>query len=43
MQAEIILKAGRVIDPASGTEDILDVSISGNKILQLGKNIEAAE
>ena len=41
MQADVILKAGRVIDPASATDDILDVAISGNKVLQVGKNLEA--
>ena len=29
---DLVLKGGRVIDPASGTDAILDVAISGGKI-----------
>ena len=41
MQADLILKNGRVIDPASGTDDVLDVAVSGEKIIMVGKGLQA--
>ncbi len=38
----ILIKNGRFIDPASGTDDKLDVFISENKIKDIGKNLSAA-
>jgi len=35
----ILIKNGRVIDPASGTDDRLDIVISENKIKDIGKNL----
>ena len=37
----LLIKNGRVIDPASGTDGILDVLIDGGKILELRKQIAA--
>ncbi len=39
---DILLKGGRVIDPASGTDTTADVLIKGGKIAQAGKDIKAA-
>ena len=38
----IVIKNGRLIDPASGTDDSLDLAISGGKIENIGKNIKAS-
>jgi dihydroorotase len=38
----IVIKNGRVIDPASGTDDKLDIVISENKINDIGKNLSPA-
>jgi len=38
----ILIKNGRVIDPASGTDDKLDIVISENKIADIAKNIKPA-
>jgi dihydroorotase len=39
---DILLKGGRVIDPASGTDAAADILIKGGKIAQAGKDIKAA-
>ncbi len=36
----ILIKNGRVIDPESKTDEVLDVLIDGNKIVEIKKNIE---
>ncbi|MCP4767694.1 MAG: amidohydrolase/deacetylase family metallohydrolase [Gammaproteobacteria bacterium] len=41
MQANLILKGGRVIDPASNTDEILDVAVGGSKISGVAKDIKA--
>lgn len=38
----ILIKNGRVIDPASGTDDKLDIVISENKIKDIAKNLSPA-
>ncbi len=38
----ILIKNGRVIDPANKIDDILDILIEGNKIAQVAKNIKIA-
>jgi dihydroorotase len=38
---EIVLKGGRVIDPASGTDAILDIAILGGKIAAVGADLPA--
>ncbi len=35
----LLIKGGRVVDPASATDEILDIFIQGEKIVELGKNI----
>lgn len=35
----ILIKNGRVVDPFSKTDEILDISIENNKIKEIGKNI----
>ena len=39
---DILLKGGRMIDPANGTDTTADILISGGKIAQAGKDIKAA-
>jgi dihydroorotase len=40
---DLILKGGKVIDPASGTNERLDVAISGTKIAAITKSIPVSE
>ena len=40
MQATLILKGGRVIDPQSATDEVLDIAVADARILQIGKNLE---
>lgn len=37
---KLLIKGGRVIDPPSGTDEVLDVLVEGNKIALIGKDIE---
>ncbi len=37
----LLLKGGRVVDPASGTDELLDVLIEDGKIAKLGKGLAA--
>ena len=39
MQANLILKGGRVIDPESGLDEVTDISVSGSHIHCIDKNI----
>ncbi|MDD5269916.1 MAG: dihydroorotase [Candidatus Omnitrophica bacterium] len=39
---DILLKGGRVVDPASGTDTTADILIKGGKIAQAGREIKAA-
>lgn len=39
---DILLKGGRMIDPANGTDTTADILISGGKIAQAGKEIKAS-
>lgn len=39
----ILVKNGHVIDPKSGTDDILDILTEGDKILQIGKHLESKD
>lgn len=39
MIADVMLKGGRVIDPESGTDEILDIIVSGSKIFEIGKDL----
>ncbi len=38
---DLLIRRGRVIDPHSGVDGILDVRISGGKIARLGKDLDA--
>ena len=42
MQADLILKGGRIIDPHSATDDILDLAIAGSKILEVSKDLDSS-
>ena len=42
MEVDLILKGGRVIEPATNIDEILDVAIAGSKIHSLGKNLQVA-
>lgn len=39
----ILIKGGRVIDPASGTDAILDVLIEGSVVAEIGKHFSASK
>ncbi len=38
----ILVKGGRVIDPASGTDAVMDVLIEGSVIAEIGKNLSSS-
>ena len=38
----IVIKNGRVIDPASGTDDRIDIVINGDRITDIGRNLTPA-
>ncbi len=38
----LVIRGGRVIDPASGLDDILDVLVEEGQILQVGKTVQSA-
>ncbi|MFR6152622.1 MAG: dihydroorotase [Peptoniphilus sp.] len=38
----MIIKGGRIIDPASNRDEVLDIKIEDGKILEIAKNIEAS-
>lgn len=40
---KILIKSGRVIDPANKIDDVLDVLIEKGKIVSIGKNISASD
>lgn len=41
----ILIKNGRVVDPVTGTDEIMDVLVDGNTIAKTGKdlNVDCAE
>ena len=39
----ILIKNGRVVDPVTGTDRIMDVLIDGSMIVETGENIQAAD
>ena len=41
--SNILIKGGRVIDPKTEVDDILDILITGNKISKIGKKIKKNE
>ena len=40
---DLVVKGGRVIDPAQKIDDKLDIAISGDKIATVSKNIPSQE
>jgi dihydroorotase len=38
---DLLLKGGRVIDPANGIDEVLDVAISGKEIVRIAKDLPA--
>jgi dihydroorotase len=40
---DLLIKGGRVIDPAQDTDDITDVAVNGNRIAALSRNIPRKE
>jgi len=40
---DLLIKSGRVIDPAQNIDDKLDVAISGDKIAKVAKDISLQE
>ena len=43
IEDDLLIRAGRVIDPGSGLDDTLDVLITAGKIVQLGKSLNPPE
>jgi dihydroorotase len=43
MTHDLVLTGGRVIDPASGTDAMLDVAFAGGMVAAVGKGLEGAE
>jgi len=41
MSYELIVKGGRVIDPAQGIDGVMDVAFAGGKVAAVGKNLKA--
>ena len=39
----ILIKNGRVVDPVSGTDEVIDVFIKNNVIEEIGHDINAAD
>ncbi len=42
-KARLLIKGGRVIDPASGTDGVMDVLVEGSTISQVAENISAPD
>ena len=40
---DLVLRGGRVIDPAAGCDEITDVAVAGGKIAAVGPDLQAAE
>ena len=40
---DLVLRGGRVIDPAAGRDEITDVAVAGGKIAAVGPDLQAAE
>jgi len=43
MTRDLLIKGGRVVDPANSTDDVLDVLVSGGRIKKVGKNLNGNE
>jgi dihydroorotase len=43
MPYDLVVKNGRVLDPASGVDDVLDVAVKGNRIEEVAPDIDASE
>ncbi|HSF93990.1 MAG TPA: hypothetical protein VLA52_03120, partial [Thermohalobaculum sp.] len=43
MDAELILKGGRVIDPSQNIDRVTDVAFAGGKVLAIGDGLAGAE
>jgi Amidohydrolase family len=42
VNAEIVLRGGRVIDPETGTDQVMDVAINGGQITEVGQGLGAS-
>ena len=40
---DLVLRGGRVVDPAAGRDEITDVAVAGGKIAAVGPDLQAAE
>ena len=40
---DLVLKGGRVIDPAAGRDEVTDVAVAGDRIAAVGPDLDAAE
>jgi dihydroorotase len=40
---DLVLKGGRVLDPASGHDGVLDVAVDNGKIARVAANIQPTE
>ena len=39
----ILIRKGRVVDPVTGRDEVLDVLLDGNTICKTGKDLQAGE
>ena len=39
----ILIRKGRVVDPVTGRDEVLDVLLDGNTICKIGKDLQAGE
>ncbi len=42
-QAMMLIKNGRIVDPSTGTDKVMDILIDGKTIVKVGENLEAGE
>ena len=39
----IVIQNGHVLNPAAGTDEVLDVRLEGDRVIKMGKNLQAAD
>ena len=41
--ADLVLRGGRVIDPASGRDETADIALGGGKVIEIGRDLPASD
>src|SRR5215475_2301284 len=41
--ADLVLRGGRVIDPASGRDETADIALDGGKVIEIGRDLPAGD